>query len=131
MGCSAIAAVLVFNALAANVSAFVPPLSSSVRGEFFVHHERETGRQTEWRAVYVVFCHFYIFWCACGVRAMVHHHICLCNSQQVWVDVDVLSAALVRSSYTGDNSSTAHTLPATTVARAQVSPTGEVCCPAK
>ena len=32
-GCTAIAAVLVLNALAANVAAFVPPLSSSVRGE--------------------------------------------------------------------------------------------------
>lgn len=31
-GCTAVAAVLVLNALAANVAGFVPPLSSSVRG---------------------------------------------------------------------------------------------------
>lgn len=43
-GYAAIAAILALNVLAANVSAFVPPLSSSVRGECH-NHERERERE--------------------------------------------------------------------------------------
>lgn len=40
---AAIASVLALSVLSANVSAFVPPLSSSVRGESHTHHEHPRG----------------------------------------------------------------------------------------
>lgn len=127
-GC-AIAAALVFNALAANVSAFVPPLSSSVRGELASRaSERERERELErdetesTRSIPAVLLLLPCCW-ACGGRAMVGAPP---QVLRVLVDVDVLSeppCARSRATTTGTRS-------LTSLSHERRSHPGETSCPA-